>query len=375
MSQEFTSLQELRRLTDDHQRVLTATQQPVIGWFCAYTPVEILVAAGLQPYRIVPAPGRAINTADGHIERNFCPYVRTCLGEALEGNYRFLDGLVVVNSCDAMRRLYDVWRHYLGGFVTLLDLPRTDSEAAVAYHRECLGRLAGEMEAHFGLSIEPEAMTRAIDARNQARRRLKELYRRNLSAGLPLSSVDVHAVVRASNMLPVETFGPILESLLVEVGNTSGGRRGPRVLVSGSIMDNPGVLEIIEGSGAVVVGDDLCTGTRQLWELVEAGPDPLTALSRYYLGRTPCPRMKEARRRFDHVFRLVDEFGADGVIFYTLKFCDPFLFDVPVLKARLAERGIPGLLLESDYSPGTLGRVRTRLQAFIEMLGQNVRTA
>ena len=59
MSQEFTSLQELRRLTDDHQRVLTATQQPVIGWFCSYTPLEVLRAAGMRPYRIVPAPGLA----------------------------------------------------------------------------------------------------------------------------------------------------------------------------------------------------------------------------------------------------------------------------------------------------------------------------
>jgi benzoyl-CoA reductase/2-hydroxyglutaryl-CoA dehydratase subunit BcrC/BadD/HgdB len=83
--------------------------------------------------------------------------------------------------------------------------------------------------------------------------------------------------------------------------------------------------------------------------------------------------MKDAPKRFDHVLRMIDEFRVDGVIFYTLKFCDPFLFDVPLLKERLAEKGIPTLRLEGDYTPGTLGRVRTRIEAFIEMLRQNVR--
>jgi benzoyl-CoA reductase/2-hydroxyglutaryl-CoA dehydratase subunit BcrC/BadD/HgdB len=68
--------------------------------------------------------------------------------------------------------------------------------------------------------------------------------------------------------------------------------------------------------------------------------------------------------------RLVADLRIDGIIFYTLKFCDPFLYDVPVLRSELAARGIPSLVLEGDYTPGTLGRVKTRIQAFIEMLGE-----
>jgi benzoyl-CoA reductase/2-hydroxyglutaryl-CoA dehydratase subunit BcrC/BadD/HgdB len=85
--------------------------------------------------------------------------------------------------------------------------------------------------------------------------------------------------------------------------------------------------------------------------------------------------MKDASRRFDHVLEMIDEFRVDGVIFYTMKFCDPFLFDVPLFKEGLARRGLPSLLLEGDYTPGTLGRVKTRIEAFTEMLRQNVRAA
>jgi benzoyl-CoA reductase subunit C len=376
VDKHFAALDKIQDLTERHLEIMDRSRKPVLGWFCAYTPQEILLAAGLYPYRIVPEPTQAIARADSYIERSFCPYVRCCLGEALEGRYRFLDGLVVVNSCDPMRRMYDVWRYYVGGFISLLDLPRINSDLAVEYYRECLVRFIGELEAHYRVEISTAAIADAISVQNRIRSRLRELYQLNQDCGMPISAVSIQRVVRASTILPGGTFTELVESLLGEVGRAgSDFQEGPRVLITGSIMEDPLIIELIEQCGARVVGDDLCTGTRQFWQLVEPDGDPLTALSRYYLGRTPCPRMKDAQKRFDYVFQLLDEFRAGGVIFYTLKFCDPFLYDMPVLKSQLGARGIPSLVLEGDYTPGTLGRIKTRVQAFIEMLGQDVRTA
>jgi bzd-type benzoyl-CoA reductase N subunit len=371
------AINEINSLLERQQDIIARSSKPVIGWFCSYTPLEILLAAGLYPYRILPEPGRTITRADSYIDRNFCPYVRTCLGEALEGKYKFLSGLVVVNSCDPMRRMYDVWRYNIGGdFNYLLDLPRINSADAVAYYRESLQQFTGELETHFKVKISDTALADATISLNTSRSLLKELYRVNRDKGLPLAAADVRAAIRASTVLPVDVFNGLLKRLLNDIrGNIAGGAESPRILITGSVMDNPRILELIEECGAKVVGDDLCNGTRQFWDEVESAADPLTDLSRHYLGRTPCPRMKDAPKRFDHVIRMIDEFRVDGVIFYTMKFCDPFLFDVPLLKGRLAEKGIPTLLLEGDYTPGTLGRVKTRIEAFIEMLRQNVRAA
>jgi benzoyl-CoA reductase/2-hydroxyglutaryl-CoA dehydratase subunit BcrC/BadD/HgdB len=366
------ALMEIEALLEQAPRQKSG--RPVIGWFCSYTPVEIFRAAGLGAYRIVPGPGQAMTRADTVIDRNFCPYVRTCLGEALEGSYRFLDGLVVVNSCDPMRRLYDVWRYNVGGdFVHLLDLPRINTPAAAAYFRENLVRLADGIARHFGVAVADDALAAAVDAQNRVRSRLRELYRLNRDNDMPLSASQLHQVVRAADILAPEPFDGLLERLVAEVRGVNGDyREGARILITGSLLENPRIIDLVEECGARVVSDDLCTGTRRFWDTVAPDSDPLTALSRHYLGRIPCPRMKDARRRFDHVLAMIDEFGADGVIFYTLKFCDPYLYDVPLLRARLAERGIPGLQLEGDFTPGTLGRVRTRIEAFIEMLRQNV---
>jgi len=370
IGRDISSFDHIQRAVEHHLELVAHSHKPVIGWFCAYTPEEILLAAGLYPYRIVPEPSRAITLADSYLERNFCPYVRSCLGEALEGRYRFLDGLVVVNSCDPMRRLYDAWRYYIGGpFISILDLPRINSDRAVEYYRECLIKFIEELEGQYGVSISMDAISEAISAHNKTRSLLKKLYQLNQDCGMPIYGVEIQKVTKASTILPRETFIKLMEQLLGEIEGTKVDvQDGPRVLISGSIMDNPLVTELIEQCGARVICDDLCTGTRRFWQLVDPDDDPLIALSRYHLNRTPCPRMKNAEERFDYIFHLIDQYLIDGVIFYTLKFCDPFLFDIPMLKNQLSDRGIPSLILEGDYTPGTLGRIKTRVQAFIEML-------
>jgi bzd-type benzoyl-CoA reductase N subunit len=372
---QFPIIDKISELLTNAPEQAMRIGKPVVGWFCSYTPLEILHTAGLQPYRILPEPCRAITQADGFIDRNFCPYVRTCLGEALEGKYKFLDGLVVVNSCDAMRRMYDVWRYNIGGdFTYLLDIPRVNSVAATDYYRECLQKFSCELQNHFKVKITDDALVGAIKSSNIIRKGLRELYQLNKEKGFSLSASQVYRVVRASTALPTDIFSPLLEQLLVDLKSSASiNYEGPRVLISGSVMDNPRIVELIEECGAKVVADDLCTGTRHFWNLMETSGDPLTDLSRFYLGRTPCPRMKEAPKRFDHILKMIDDFRVDGVIFYTMKFCDPFLFEVPVLKAQLAEKHIPALLLEGDYTPGTLGRVKIRIEAFIEMLRQSVK--
>jgi bzd-type benzoyl-CoA reductase N subunit len=370
---QFPALNEIEKLLENAPEEIKRSGRPVIGYFCSYTPLDVLYAAGLQPYRIIPNPGKSITSADGFIDRNYCPYVRTCLGEALEGKYNFLDGVVFVNSCDAMRRLYDVWRYNIGGnFVHLLDLPRTDSTEAVNYYHETLKALTSRIKAKFGVEITDTALTESINKMNSVRENLRTLYVKNRDRGFPLTGAQIQTVVRASTSLPPDNFQRLLLQLLKELESASANREVPRLLVTGSVMDNPQILKLIDECGGQVVADDLCTGTRLFWDAVQCASNPLKDIARHYLTRTPCPRMKNSLKRFDHIIHLADEFNARGIVFYTMKFCDPFLFDVPVFKGWLEKKGIPSLLLEGDYTPGTLGRVRTRVEAFIEMLRENV---
>jgi benzoyl-CoA reductase subunit C len=143
-------------------------------------------------------------------------------------------------------------------------------------------------------------------------------------------------------------------------------------MITGSIMEASGIADLIEEAGGEVACDDLCTGSRYFWDCVEQEDDPFLALSRHYLSRIPCARMMDSDRRLDHVMSLAADFDVHGAICYTLKFCDTFLYDIPLLKERLDARNIPSLILDSDYTPGTMGRLKTRIEAFLEMLREHV---
>jgi benzoyl-CoA reductase/2-hydroxyglutaryl-CoA dehydratase subunit BcrC/BadD/HgdB len=72
--------------------------------------------------------------------------------------------------------------------------------------------------------------------------------------------------------------------------------------------------------------------------------------------------------RMRHLVSLAERCGARGVVVHVVKFCEPELFDVPVIKKTFADRGIPVLYLEGELERQLSGQVETRIEAFVEML-------
>ena len=60
--------------------------------------------------------------------------------------------------------------------------------------------------------------------------------------------------------------------------------------------------------------------------------------------------------------------SVDGVVLYVMKFCDLHEFDVPDLRDYLEKQGIPVLHIESDYTMASVVVLRTRIEAFVEMI-------
>lgn len=96
--------------------------------------------------------------------------------------------------------------------------------------------------------------------------------------------------------------------------------------------------------------------------------EPLAALARRYLLKTPCARMKSSYERFEELGQVIENYDIRGVIYHTLKFCDVFIYDHHPFQQFLEQRGIPLLRIETEYDPALPGQVKTRLQAFLEIL-------
>jgi benzoyl-CoA reductase/2-hydroxyglutaryl-CoA dehydratase subunit BcrC/BadD/HgdB len=142
----------------------------------------------------------------------------------------------------------------------------------------------------------------------------------------------------------------------------------PRVLLSGSPLHEINFISFIEEIGLNVVYEDLCTGSKFFDLVIKDAQDVLDSLSEAYLNRTPCARMMQINERAKQIYNTAEKFKVDGVIHHSLKFCDTYLYDVPTLKSLLSEKGLNVLFIESDGGLGNINQIRTRIEAFSEII-------
>jgi len=134
-------------------------------------------------------------------------------------------------------------------------------------------------------------------------------------------------------------------------------------------MDNAELIKIIEAVGGCVVADDWCTGSRYFWNFVDLRGDPLRAIARRYLDKVPSSFMYHHEERFRHVADMAKRFDVEAVIIFVLKFCDTQMFDAPLLRDELKALDLPVLYLEWEHSISGMAGLKTRIEAFIEMVG------
>jgi len=342
----------------------------IFGYFCTYTPEELLHAAGVHPVRLFGGT-EDITQADTLIQSFVCPFVRAVLDTALKGGFDYLDGIVHAYTCDATCGLFGIWqRNIKTDFTYTYAPPYFMSEGSLRYHVSELDKLKKAIEKYTGTEISDESMAKSIELYNRKRSALKRLYALRASNPTPISGSEVLDVVLAGSILPPEEYISMIEALIKEILRPVGcGQDAHRVYISGSELHDTEILRTIEGAGATIVGDDLCTGARGFHDLVEPGGDPIEALARRYITRTPCPSRLPVGRRLEFILEGMRECRAETLIFVIQKFCDPHLAEQPILSESLKEAGIPNMVIETEHriGPGK-EQIRTRVQGFLEMI-------
>jgi len=345
----------------------------VFGWLCTYTPEEVIHAAGILPVRIVGYPQETeLDDGTAYLYVNTCSFSRSCFQLAIRGEYDFLDGVVGGSTCDGVRRLFDLWRHYIGTpFHHVLSVPRKYTEKAHQLYYQEVQKFTRHLEEWIGHEIPDNALRESIELYNESRRLLRELYDLRQLDTPPITGAETLEVMNASYRMPKETFNQWIGEFISEV-KTSGNRHTgrARLMVVGSVLTNAEFIRSMEDLGGLVVTDELCTGTRYWGDpvVLDDKKPLLEALSRRYLNNYPCARMYPSDERFNRIIQSVRDFRVDGVISQTIRYCVPYCHDLPLLTERLKAEGIPILPLDVEYGSSGSGQIRTRVQAFLEMM-------
>lgn len=350
-----------------------ATGRPVIGYRCLFVPEELIWAAGALPHPLygTPAP---VTLADAYFQSCSCEMVRNLFDHSLRGHFDFLDGLALSNTCDVMRRLFDMWEHHRTQPVYLMNNPQKLCHPGNReFFLEELGRLRSWLRESTGGDMTDEALRESIVAHDRRRALLREIWALRREESPVLRGSDALEVALAASVLPVDQGTALLAELRDELEELDPPEVvGPRLLVTGSLLDHPALIRLVEEAGGQVVVEDLCTTTRTFWhQVADAGDldgDPLEVIYQSLNRRPLCACIHPTDVRRDFLLKLVDEFDVDAVVNFTLKYCHPFLYEAPLLKAALTARDIPSTTLEVGHDLSGHGQLRTRLQAFVEMV-------
>ena len=348
-----------------------ASGKKAIGMVLTDAPEELIHAAGAIPVAAL-AWEVAFQHADRHLQGFACSYSRSVIELIERGEYDFLDGLIVPYACDTTRCM-DLILRYMDKFefYDCVRIPkRVSADGVRKYYRAELERVGKSLAKFTGQEITGERLSGSIRSYNRVRSLLQK-FRDALQKGEDgISPSECLSAVRAAMILLPEEISPLLERA-VESFSLSGSKAngGPGVVVAGKLPQPPGLIDVITNAGLRVLEDHLVVGGRWVSAGASEDGDPWKALVERQLDRLPFAGIWDRRStRAEYLIERIKALGADGAVFLVQKFCEPAEMDYPGIKEELEANDIPLLSIETDHSQASLEAIKTRVEAFAEML-------
>lgn len=346
----------------------------LFGWICSYTPEEIILASGFTPYRVSTEAGTS-TFSEAYMPPNICPYVRRLFNVGYSNHCPQLSGLVFVYSCDPMRRLADLWSHYIrpSYFTYRLEMPRRKDNLAEQFLISQLKRFKRFLEDKNGRPIKEDDLREGIETVNHTRKLIRQISELRRYHKPFITGKDFHCLVHSSMTSDKKSFNAKAESLLDKI-NAKNKTLSPRTsnsirfMLCGCTVEDSAFYDLIENEDAIVVADNVCSCMRHYEQLVDPSIEPIKAIAQRYLKRSSCPRMQNVQSRIRDIINKVQYYNCHGVICHTLKFCDLVQADIPRLQKELEQNSIPFLCLERESLTENAGQLKTRVQAFIEII-------
>ncbi len=351
----------------------------IVGYTCSFMPVEPFYAAGILPIRLRGITAGSMEISDSYFGPFVCSFPKALLQLAGTGHYHFLDGVVISNGCDTLRRLDDCWRkmgedikgsappwfHYF-------DVPHKPDGHAFDWYKNQVKKLITSIEEQFDVEITDSKLKDAIKNQNQVRGLLWQLEKLRREDPVRISGTEAYAAIIAGTVMPVDTYKNSLSELVddVQTRKTDIGKNKKKLFIGGSVCDDFELISLIEQSDAVVVGENVCFGVRNDNDVVDEAEEPLSAITAKYLSGSVCPRMMGwYKERADMIIDKINLTNANGVILQNIRFCDLHGSENGLLERDLDKGSIPSLRIEREHGPLTeTGRLKMRIDAFIEQL-------
>ena len=355
------------------------------AYTCENTPEPLLNLPGVFSARLRAPRSGSMEVATYYLTSFLCEYSRALLERAVEGGYNFADCIFTPDGCTMMNRCVEnmellgtLGKDKENFFFSYMEIPmKADDNGLNLYVVQCRNHILTPLKEHYGIDISDEAIRAAVKEHNKVCELIRAIGEFRKGEHPRITGYEFHIITMATYAAPKYLIMDKLEETLEELKTREPDPEfpyGARVVVVGSEVDDIDFIRLVEESGAYVCADRYCYGSYPGRDPIELNDteDALTQICRAYMYRGQCPRYMDSTKmdaRRDYVAALAKEYGADGVIYQQMKFCDPWAYEKMLGSHILREEfGYPVLTVDRPYAIGSSGQMRTRVQAFVESI-------
>ncbi|MFH0889016.1 MAG: double-cubane-cluster-containing anaerobic reductase [Planctomycetota bacterium] len=355
----------------------------VFGTFCIFVPEELIWAVDGIAVGLCAGADFSIRDAEDILPSNLCPLIKSFFGFKVGKLCPYFESCDIVigeTTCDGKKKVYELLQEYVPTYV--IHLPQSNTEQSRILWRQQIREFKTKVEQVSGKNITVEALREKTELLNNKRNALARLFRMRQHDPVPISGKDALLISQVGFYDNPARFTSQVQTLCNELeervkkGQGAINKGAPRILLTGSPMAIPNwkIHHTIESLGAAVVCEEACIGTKYFSNPVNIPSNGnldqlLDNIADRYLT-LPCACFSPNDDRFKKVIQLAREFKADGVIDYNLIYCHTYSVEHTRLKKALQKENIPLLRIETDYGMGDAGQIRTRIEAFIEMISK-----
>lgn len=357
-----------------------AEGRKIIGTFCVFVPEELVLAVNGVMVGLCAGAELAFEAAEQYVPRNTCALIKSAFGFKLAKVCPYIEStdlIVGENTCDGKKKAYEQYKDLVGNLY-VMDLPQMKSESGKLLLKAEYQRFAQKLEEISGKKITEESLKKGIEIVNNKRKAIRRLSDLRAANPVPISGLDALLINQIYFYDDPIRFTGAVNALCDELEERIHQQQGvfpantPRILLSGCPMAVPNwkLPHIIETSGATIVGEEMCTGERgtrnNTSEMGNTDAMLNGIVDRYF--KIDCAIFTPNSERLCSIMDMAKQYKVDGVIHYSLQFCQPYQNESIAIEKQLEADGIPVLLIETDYSAEDAGQLKTRIEAFIERL-------
>lgn len=351
----------------------------VVGTFCVFVPDEVILASGAIGVGLCAGSQFWVEDGETVLPRNMCPLIKALMGAKVGGTcpyFQSCDMIIGETTCDGKKKAWEVLDDYVP--VHVMDLPQMKRKKDYKFWADEIKEFIGKMEELTGNKVTVESLKDAIKTVNAKRKALKRLYDLRKCKPSPISGLDALLISQIAFYDDPKRFVEKLNELCDELeervkNNKDKNSDKKRILITGTPMALPNwkLHSIIESLNAEVVVEENCTGTRYFENEVssdgETIEDLINNLSDRYLNIN-CACFTPNTGRIDDIIKYTNEYDIDGVIDTNLAFCHTYAVEHNAVERELKNKNIPVMQIETDYSMEDSGQIKTRVEAFLEMI-------